>query len=545
MVSEVPTFVPQVSAPKYPWDMPFNFMSERCQPIMQHVMIIPPPAMTVPPLVVHTAPFGDEQIYHAEPSECLGVEERMDDFQSQFQEMQKEIKALRGKDLFGKDVSDLCPVPNVKLPAKFKRTSSYFQIDLGEAFVRQYKYNLDMAPDRDQLRAMAQKDKETFKEYAQRWSEIAAQINPPLEEKEMTKIFLKTLGSFYYERMVVSAPSDFTEMVNMGMRLEEGVREGRLVRESGSSSGTRKFGNSFPKKKEQEVSMVAQGRPRMSDYQQQQHVATVTPVMNSTPSSGYQQQPQQQAPQQFNNQNRIQRTPQFDPIPMSYTELFPALIEKNLIQTRAPPPVPAKLPWWYRSDLFCAFHQGAPDHDLDRCLVFKSEVQRLIRANILSFKDLNPNVQANPLPNHGTSSVNMVSDCLGSYIVFNTRQIRESLVQMHINLCRLAFFQHNHSACVVCPRNPRGCQKVRDDIQGMLDRREFIITYKRNEDSDSDDAFVIIPEFNIPEPVEVAFNSQKSVVTPLVICPSGPMPYTSNKAVPYKYNATMIEDGRE
>ncbi|MCI89990.1 hypothetical protein A2U01_0111279, partial [Trifolium medium] len=27
-------------------------------------------------------------------------------------------------------------------------------------------------------------------------------------------------------------------------------------------------------------------------------------------------------------------------------ELLPALIEKNLVQTRAPPPVPEKLPWW-------------------------------------------------------------------------------------------------------------------------------------------------------------------------------------------------------
>jgi hypothetical protein len=87
--------------------------------------------------------------------------------------------------------------------------------------MKQYKYNLDMAPDRDQLRAMSQKDKETFKEYAQRWREVAAQIIPPLEEKEMTKIFLNTLGPFYYERMIASAPSDFTEMVNMGMRLEE------------------------------------------------------------------------------------------------------------------------------------------------------------------------------------------------------------------------------------------------------------------------------------------------------------------------------------
>ena len=46
----------------------------------------------------------------------------------------------------------------------------------------------------------------------------------------MTKIFLKTLGAFYYERMVASAPIDFTEMVGMGVRLEEVVREGCLTR---------------------------------------------------------------------------------------------------------------------------------------------------------------------------------------------------------------------------------------------------------------------------------------------------------------------------
>lgn len=32
--------------------------------------------------------------------------------------------------------------------------------DLVKAFVRQYKYNLDMAPGCDQLRSMSQKDKE-------------------------------------------------------------------------------------------------------------------------------------------------------------------------------------------------------------------------------------------------------------------------------------------------------------------------------------------------------------------------------------------------
>ena len=128
---------------------------------------------------------------------------------------------------------------------------------LGKAFIRQYKYNVDMAPDRDQLRSMVQKDRESFKEYAQRWREVAAQVIPPMEEKEMTKIFLKTLGAFYYERMVASAPSDFTEMVGMGIRLEEAVREGCLTNSEGSR-GAKKPCYGFTKKKEGDENVVMQ-----------------------------------------------------------------------------------------------------------------------------------------------------------------------------------------------------------------------------------------------------------------------------------------------
>ena len=76
----------------------------------------------------------------------------------------------------------------------------------------------------------------------------------------MTKIFLKTLSSFYYERMIASAPNNFTQMVSMGMRLEEGVRDGHLSKEEASSS--KKYGGSFSKRKEEETTLVSVGRKR-------------------------------------------------------------------------------------------------------------------------------------------------------------------------------------------------------------------------------------------------------------------------------------------
>ncbi|GAU46907.1 hypothetical protein TSUD_299580 [Trifolium subterraneum] len=375
----------------------------------------------------------------------------------------------------------------------------------------------------------------------------------------MARIFLNTLSPFYYERMVASSTNDFTELVNIGMRLEERVRQGRLVKENVPTNSVNKFGNNFQRKKEQEVSMVAHGRPQQQ-YTGYQHVATVSqnpgyrPQFQQRPhqqcQQPYQQQYQQQTPPQCAQQNRAQRPPpQYDPIHMKYAELLPALLERNLVQTRAPPRVPEKLPGWYRADLSCVFHQGASGHDTEHCFVLKYEVQRLIRANVLSFKDVNPNVQANPLPNHGAASVNMVFGCPGKFQVFDIRHIREPLVQIHMNLCKLFFFKHDYEACPICPNNPRGCRQVRYDVQGMLDRRELQVTYKRNEDEDPNDGngevFVIIPEFDIPERMEVTYNSQKSNVAPLVICLRGPMPYISEKAIPYKYNATMIENGHE
>jgi len=92
----------------------------------------------------------------------------------------------------------------------------------------------------------------------------------------------------------------------------------------------------------------------------------------------------QQALQRPTAQNQAQKASRFGPIPVKYAELFPTLLKENLIQTRLPPPMPKKLSTWYKPDLFCAFHQGAPGHDIEQCFAFRTVVQELIRANTLS-----------------------------------------------------------------------------------------------------------------------------------------------------------------
>jgi len=140
---------------------------------------------------------------------------------------------------------------------------------LASAFIQQYKYNSYLAPNRRELLAMTQGEKESFKEYAQRFIQKSAQIRLPLNESEVTDVFFETLSSFYSDKMLGCASQKFTDMVEMGVRIEEWVRKGRVSKEgsllvvatsgsSGSSSnGTKKYGNGYPKKVTQEVGMVA------------------------------------------------------------------------------------------------------------------------------------------------------------------------------------------------------------------------------------------------------------------------------------------------
>jgi hypothetical protein len=46
--------------------------------------------------------------------------------------------------------------------------------DLVDAFIKQYKYNMDIAPDITSLSNLEKRDKESIREYAQRWRESAA-----------------------------------------------------------------------------------------------------------------------------------------------------------------------------------------------------------------------------------------------------------------------------------------------------------------------------------------------------------------------------------
>ncbi|KAI5409734.1 hypothetical protein KIW84_055257 [Lathyrus oleraceus] len=65
-----------------------------------------------------------------------------------------------------------------------------------------------------------------------------------------------------------------------------------------------------------------------------------------------------------------------------------------------------------------------------------------------------------------------------------------------------------------------------------------------------DDVNVIVSVFKPPKRVVIQFDSRNNnnvnrLVSPLVTRLAGPVPYSSDKVVPYKYNSTMIDNGQE
>ena len=101
--------------------------------------------------------------------------------------------------------------------------------DLANAFLAQYRFNTEMAPDRFELQRMMKKVHESFRVYAQKWRELAAQVKPPVAEKEMVNAFLNTLKEPYYSHLLGHTTSSFADLVIVGERVEDGIKTGKLI----------------------------------------------------------------------------------------------------------------------------------------------------------------------------------------------------------------------------------------------------------------------------------------------------------------------------
>ncbi|XP_017408518.2 uncharacterized protein LOC108321311 [Vigna angularis] len=246
---------------------------------------------------------------------------------------------------------------------RLETTHIYSWKDLVDAFLRQYEYNKDLTPDRIQLQNMVKKESESFREYAQRWREIAVQVEPPLSDKEMTTIFLNTLQPPFYEHMISSVSSSFADIVVIGERVEGGIRNGKIALGPQLVASLNEYGPRHEKDKKRRVNSHFIAYPQMSH------------------SHG------SNRPIERRNYNRDEKVASFTPIPMTYTELLPYLLRRNLIKVCPTRPIRPPYPKSYDTNAKCDYHEGACGHSTEACKALKHKVQSLIDSGCLKFEE--------------------------------------------------------------------------------------------------------------------------------------------------------------
>ncbi|XP_070054267.1 uncharacterized protein [Nicotiana tomentosiformis] len=70
--------------------------------------------------------------------------------------------------------------------------------DMARAFVKQFQYNIDIAPDRNSLSNLKKKPTESFREYTIKWREQAARVKPPMDDHELITVFLQAQEPDYF-----------------------------------------------------------------------------------------------------------------------------------------------------------------------------------------------------------------------------------------------------------------------------------------------------------------------------------------------------------
>ena len=122
---------------------------------------------------------------------------------------------------------------------------------------------------------------EGFKEYAQKWRDLAGRVQPPSADRELVDMFLRTLSGPFFNHLIGSSSAGFTDLILTGERIEAGIKAGKI--QKGASSSTEK--KPFKKESSAVYGSRRQNRP--------EHRQAVNAVVISKPAG---------APQHHNQQ---------------------------------------------------------------------------------------------------------------------------------------------------------------------------------------------------------------------------------------------------
>ncbi|XP_017970383.1 PREDICTED: uncharacterized protein LOC108660641 [Theobroma cacao] len=388
--------------------------------------------------------------------------------------------------------------------------------DLARVFVAQYKHVTNMALDRLSLQNMEKKPTESFKEYAQRWRNMASQVQPPLIEKETTVMFVNTLRAPYYERLVGSATKNFADMVISGEMIETTIMQGKI---EGVVNNASQSPYLYPPMPNAFSNLYPYAPIQWTPYPTNIHPPTFTPVTASTtqqitPSNNH-------TIGESRGWRNKQEKVQFDPIPIPYAELFTQLIANHLVAPLYIEPLKPPFSRWYDASAHCDYQYGIEGHSIKNCTTFKHKVQGLIKAGILNFgKKSKYNVNNNPLPNHARAGVNAIEGEV--YVKSNIWEVETPMKKVFEALVKADMLE---------------------EVQGMIDesRIEFYM------EALGPAVNMMAKDFTHPmkiKPLTIFYEPRGEFVedrthAKMTIEVPKPFSYKDDKAVPWNYNCNV------
>ena len=180
---------------------------------------------------------------------------------------------------------------------------------------------------------------------------MAAQVAPPMTEKEMITMIVDTLPVFYYEKMVGYTPSSLADLVFTGERIEVGLKRGKfdypsLINEKvGANEENEKEGGTY-------VVTAIPTWPNLPPAPQYQYSANIIPShyppLNQPQRSSLNQPQSSPATHPIPNTNQntnqgrnflAKKPVEFTPISVSYANLLPYLLNNSMVAI-----TPAKVP---------------------------------------------------------------------------------------------------------------------------------------------------------------------------------------------------------
>ncbi|XP_075103651.1 uncharacterized protein LOC142178225 [Nicotiana tabacum] len=237
-------------------------------------------------------------------------------------------------------------------------------VNMASDFMDRFRFNTENTPDVLYIQNLKKKPTETFREYATHWRTEATKVRSALEEEQMNRFFVRAQDPQYYERLMLIEGQKFSDIIKLGERIEEGIKNGMVTNLEALQATNKALQSGGTSKKKDVNSMMAAQR-------------------NNSPMKQY--------------------TTIAEPIDQLYEKL-------KAVGYVAPIPVvtPENSSQWINPNKTCAYHSGMKGHTIDECRSLKDKIQNLIDNKIIIAKEPAPNVRNNPLPDHKGGGIHMI-----------------------------------------------------------------------------------------------------------------------------------------